>query len=315
MILNQNNKRKYETSYINGKVANNANFVAECEAEYSVRLESVAKAIIERGCTVVMASGPSASGKTTSAWRLAHELRELGRDALVISLDDFFRNIEEYPKNEEGEPDLESVYALDLPCVNSTVSELLENGACALPQFDFKKQSRKPQCKPIRLGNGGIAIIEGIHALNPLLTESILGDGVFNIYVGLRAEYYEDGKRTLATRDLRITRRLVRDFYFRGYSIEETLSVWRHLMDGEEKWIKPFKDRADVLLDSSFAYEPCAFAPIMASLRIDEAQGGEYRPTLLSLCERFEHFNCVPIETIPDNAVLREFLGGLKMDD
>ncbi len=307
-------KRQYEVSTINALAVEDPRFIIDNEEEYELRVEHTACEIIRTGCTVAMLSGPSASGKTTSAWRLCYTLRSLGKDAHVISLDDFFKNIEDYPKTEDGQPDLENVNSLDLECINETIKQLVERGECDLPRFDFKKQSRLPERSHIKLEKGGIAIIEGIHALNPLLTQSVAGSGgVLNVYVGLRVEFGEDGKRVLATRDLRITRRLVRDFYFRGYSVEDTLSVWKEIMAGEEKWIKPFKNLSDLMLDTSFTYEPCVFAPVMKKLAADENAGGRCRDTLLELCAKFDRFIPIKDDDIPKNSILREFVGGLEL--
>ena len=295
------------------KRALSAGTIAEDEAVYTSRIERLASEIISRGSGVVMATGPSASGKTTSSLRLARALRSKGKDAIVISLDDFFKNIEDYPKKEDGEPDLESVYALDLELINVTIAKLLGDGECELPQFDFANQRRGAETAHVKLPADGVAIIEGIHALNPLLTEHVSRAQVFNLYVGLRTEYYDGATLAVPTRELRITRRLVRDFYFRGYSVERTLSVWQHLMDGEIKWIKKFKPRADYYLDTSLPYEPCVFAPLMSALLDDPGCGGRYRETLEGLCENFGGFTPLGAEAVPKDSLLREFVGGLEL--
>lgn len=295
------------------KGALSGGMIAEDEAIYTSRIERLAREIISRGSGIVMATGPSASGKTTSSMRLARELCKKGKEAIVISLDDFFKNIEDYPKKEDGEPDLESVYALDLELINVTIARLLKDGECELPQFDFANQCRSGKTLHVKLPGDGVAIIEGIHALNPLLTEHVSRAEVFNLYIGLRTEYYDGERLIIPTRELRITRRLVRDFYFRGFSVERTLSVWEHLMDGELKWIKKFKPRADYYFDTSLPYEPCVFAPLMSALLDDPGCGGVYRPTLEGLCEKYKGFTPLDSGAVPKDSLLREFVGGLEL--
>lgn len=306
-------KREWQIKDINAIALTDADFIARCELEYDERVHALADEIIADGCGVVMASGPSASGKTTSSLRIARELGGRGVNAIVISLDDFFKNIEDYPKKDDGAPDLENVRSLDLELINDTIEKLLRDRECELPQFDFASQRRKSETKHIKLPAGSVAIIEGIHALNPLLTEKVEASGVMNLYIGLRIEFLEDRHRIVATRDLRITRRLVRDFLFRGYSVERTLSVWRDIVFGEDRWIKPFKKRADYLLDTSFEYEPCVFRPIMQRLHTDPDCGGAYRETFVDLCERLEHFEPLAGDAVPKDAILREFIGGLEL--
>ncbi len=304
-------KTEYQTSEINERVADG--FVKSCEDEYASRVRSLVDTIIERKSRIVMISGPSASGKTTSSYRIAGEFSNRGHRAVVISLDDFFKNIDNYPQTEDGKPDMENVGALDLDHIRKCLEQLVQDGRSILPTFDFVNQCRSPKTQLVELSEGDIAIIEGIHALNPLLSETIPQNSVFKIYVGLRAEYYEGDKRILATRDLRITRRLVRDFKFRGHSVRNTLEMWERIMEGEEQWIKPFKKDADKLLDSSFAYEPCVFRRVLESLSTDQEQGGEFRPLLLSLVRKFSYFEPIDENTVPKNSVLREFFGGLEL--
>lgn len=308
-------KTRFEVSDINRIVAANPDYIGQCEENYSVRMEAVADAVEGSGCSIVMVSGPSASGKTTSSKKLAIALRARGHQAVVVSLDDFFRNIEDYPKNDKGEPDLEHVGAVDIDCVNETLGRLLTEGCCELPQFDFVAQRRKPETKRLTLEPGGFAIIEGIHALNPLLSERIPQDRIFRLYVGLRNEYYRNGKRVVNTRDLRIIRRMVRDYYFRGYRVEDTLRVWDDMMAGEEIWIKPFKSISNMLMDTSFPYEPCVFRPILEKLAADETEGGSCRETMLRLCGLTAQFEALPVDDVPQSSMLREFLGGLTLPE
>ncbi|MEG0832473.1 MAG: nucleoside kinase [Oscillospiraceae bacterium] len=305
-------KKLFEIDEIN-KSAGDEDFVARCEKSYQHNIDEVADRIISDNRTIAMVSGPSASGKTTSAQKIAKSITDRGGYAVVVSLDDFFKNIADYPETKDGKKDFESVYAVDIDRVNCCLAQLIENGVSDLPTFDFIKQQRASEINHIEIDEGEVVIIEGIHALNPLMSQSIPQDRIIKIYAGLREEYCENGRRTLATRDIRITRRLIRDYLFRGHSVRNTLELWGRLVDGEEKWIKPFKDDADVLLDTSLTYEPCVFAPIMKKLTEDETQGGDFRETLLEIAGRFDPFLPIIEQKVPANSLLREFLGGLTL--
>jgi len=299
---------------VNRNIERAGDFVKECEQQYARRIEDGCNDIQHSGCRIVMLSGPSASGKTTTAHRLAREIRSRGDEATVVSLDHFFKNIEEYPLTEQGIPDFEHLHALDVECINRCLAQLIETGRTEIPYYDFQAQRRCDNWQPLEATGCAVVIIEGIHALNPLLAESIPYDRVLRVYAGLRTEYTQGTGRAVATRDLRITRRLVRDFFFRGYSVRDTLELWGRLQEGERRWIKPFKPEADVLLDTSFAYEPGLFLPFLEDICRDPQSGGEYRELLLERLEQYRLFRSVDSATVPLDSMLREFTGGLKLD-
>jgi len=263
------------------------------------------------GCSIVLLSGPSGSGKTTTSLKLAKALTARGKPAKVISLDDYFKNIEDYPETETGDKDYESIYALDIGLVNSNLFDLAATGRAVIPQFDFVLQKRKPEQKEIVLDKGEIAVVEGIHALNPILSESIKREDAFRVYAGLCVEYYNGEERIIATRDLRITRRMIRDYYFRGHTIERTLELWDNLLAGETKWVRAFKTEADHLINTSIKYEVCVFKRLIEGIFTDEAQGGVYRNILAEVAGRYEKVTPIDEDMTPDGSMLREFLGGL----
>ncbi len=308
-------KRLLEVAGVNTDIGEGGSFVAECEEIFATRIANVADAVEDKEATIVMASGPSASGKTTSSHKLAVEMRRRGHKAMVISLDNFFRNLADYPRTADGKIDMEHLHALDVDMVNRCIRDLIEKGSAEVPEFDFKSQSRLTRMSRVTLGEGDIAIIEGIHALNPELIQLVPKDSVFGLYIGLRTEYTEQGKRVVATRDLRISRRMVRDYLFRGHSVQRTLEMWQRLMDGEEQWIKPYKCNADRLLDSSFAYEPGLFAPVLTKLCGEPEQGGEFRDLLERLQQQFALFSTVDQTNVPPDSMLREFIGGLVLPE
>ncbi len=306
-------KRKalLEISEVN-QSAKNPKYIEECEADYASRLAAAADAITAKGASIVMLSGPSASGKTTSSKKLAAEFKTRGVDATVVSLDDFFKSINEYPKTPDGAYDMEHVKALDIERIHTCLNEIIETGRSELPIFDFVHQRPSEETRELKIKSGDVLIVEGIHALNPLLTETVKSDRIFKIYAGLRTEYAVEGERLVSTREIRITRRLIRDYYFRGNSVRDTLDYWKQIQRGEEVWIKPFKVNADLLLNTSLEYEPCVTRPMLRKICEDQNQGGDYRNILMWLNdELFAEFSELDVVKVPNNSVIREFYGGL----
>lgn len=283
-------------------------FVDYCEEDYRARIRSAAQSVLESGAKVVMLTGPSSSGKTTTAYKLAQQLQTQGVQAAVVSLDNFFKNIDEYPLLPDGTPDYESVDALNLQEINRCLLELSRVGCTEIPDFDFCREQRRMGHVPVQIGSG-IAIVEGIHALNPRLTALLPPKSVYKIYAGLREEYSTDGQRSLPTRDVRLARRMVRDYQFRGHSVEKTMSMWPAVCEGEDKNIKVFKPEADLLLDTSFSYEVCCLAPLVCAHRNALPEQSAYVQRLHNLCDVFGRCHTIPLSMVPKDSMLREFLG------
>ncbi len=300
-------KRLVEVGLVNTAAADPASFVSHCEIEYESRVLAAAAESKSHDCKIVMLTGPSASGKTTSAHKLKDALIASGTPSVVVSLDDFYKNIEDYPHLPDGSVDYENVHALDVPEIHRCLLELIEKGGAEFPLFDFETEHRKEQRQRIELA-GGIMVVEGIHALNPVLTDALPAGSVYKIYAGLREEYSRGGQRFLPTRDIRLARRIVRDRTFRDHTPEKTIGMWGNVCDGEDTYIKNFKFYADLLLDTSFSYEICLLADYIVDMKgsLDAAQGGMVLDDLaerLSACVRLE-------ETfVPPNSMLREFIG------
>lgn len=283
-------------------------FVEESENRYKNDVRQVGEEILAREAEIVMLSGPSGSGKTTSAQKIAAYLKQAGAGGEVVSLDDFFHNIEDYPELENGEKDFESVYALDLDEIHRCLNELIADRYTMLPLFDFTTQSRKSERRELDLRGGKVVIIEGIHALNPLLLETVEKGKVAKLYAGLRNEYADLGKVALQTREIRIIRRIIRDNKFRSYSPERTLAVWDNIQRGEYKWIKKFKDNVDILLNTSFVYEPCVYKGYLNHL-VSNGEGGEFALQLARLESGLAPFAALSEELVPKDSMIREFIG------
>lgn len=301
-------KRLVELSLINTAAVSGPSFSCHCEIEYESRIEAAAREVIAGGSSIVMLTGPSASGKTTTANKLSAAINSKGKGSVVVSLDNFYKNFEDYPRLADGTKDYENVTALDVDEINKCLSDIIQYGRAEIPQFDFIAERRKDDFIHLEL-SGGVAVIEGIHALNPLLVEALPEDKVYKIYAGLREEYSVSGQRYIATRDIRLARRMVRDNKFRGHSLEKTLSMWNSVCEGEDKYIKVFKSGADLLLDTSFSYEICCLAPFVASLKGALDGKSQYAEMLNNLCTRFSSCTSLSDKLIPQNSMLREFIG------
>ena len=301
-------KRLVEIGLVNTAAENPQVFIDHCEIEYESRVQAAAREVLLQKRSIVMLTGPSASGKTTTAHKLAQAIEKQGFYSCVVSLDNFFKNLDDYPRLADGSKDYENIDALDVPQIKKCLSELLETGHTLLPEFDFIAERRKEQWTPLDLA-GGVVVIEGIHAINPLLTEGLDRAKVFKIYAGLREEYSHRGQRVLPTRDVRLARRMVRDHKFRGHSPEKTLSMWGNVCVGEDRFIKIFKPEADLLLDTSFSYEICCLAPLITPLTRELPEGSHYAERLYELAGTFSQCRPLDASLVPETSMLREFLG------
>ena len=224
------------------------------EQHYHDQIEAIAGEVLAAGQRIVMLTGPSAAGKTTSAHKIADAIAARGHHSQVVSLDDFYIGEGRYPKNPDGSDDYESLQALDLEKLHTCLKDLYKTGVCDAPVFDFTVQ--QPTGTRRIDARDGVVIIEGLHALNPALTEQLPDDAALCLYAGLREEYADErDARCLATRDIRLARRLVRDCLFRGHGAAFTLGLWGHVCAGEDCYIKPYKPRANLLLDTTHTYE------------------------------------------------------------
>lgn len=305
-------KRLVELGLLNVAAADAQALVDYCEADYAARIEKAAAAVESSGAHVVMLTGPSSSGKTTTAHKIAARLKARGVASAVVSLDNFFKDVADYPLRADGTPDYESVDALDIARINRCLLELVSTGRTDVPDFDFRAEHRHTSTFPVEVGPGGVAVVEGIHALNPRLTALLPGASVFRIYAGLREEYSHRGQRILPTRDIRLARRMVRDSRFRGHSPERTLQMWPAVCEGEDRNIKVFKPEADLLLDTSFSCEPGCLAPLVDAMARAMRPDSPFYAQTADLARRFALAAPIATRYIPEHSMLREFFGPEK---
>ena len=310
-IINKYKNSHIDISEINELVKNPQMFIARCEKDYYHQIDRVVERVLDsRGrIRVILLAGPSSSGKTTTANKLSEEFFKIGINAPVVSLDDFFLGKENYPKLPDGSPDMEALEALDLPLINKLVKELMETGEAVFPTFDFATSRRSDVTHTVTLGEGGVLILEGLHAINPRLLDSISENKLFRLFVSVRTKYLDDEKEVLVPKDVRLIRRMVRDHKFRNHSPLETLLGWRDVLDGEEKYIYPYRDSVDFKIDSALDYEACVFhhyiLPMLESLKDDAVYSGKVKQVV----DILEAFDDIDYTYIPKNSLLREFIG------
>ncbi|MDU5912914.1 MAG: nucleoside kinase [Anaerococcus vaginalis] len=280
------------------------------EAYYNNQLSKCAKDIIDNNMNIVMLAGPSSSGKTTTAKKLAIQLAVLGKDAFVISTDDYFVDRNKTPLDENGNKDYESIDAIDLYSLNEDLLNLLEGKKVILPSFNFIKGIRTLSNKKIIMRENTVLIIEGIHALNPKLTDYIPEKNKYKIYVSVLTGINIDSTNRISSTETRLIRRIVRDNKYRGYKTLDTLKSWDNVKLGEEKYIFPYQNRADFYVDSSLIYEYNALKKYAIECLKQVSKDSKYYYMVDRLQNILSYFvQMEDTKIIDDHSILREFIG------
>lgn len=283
------------------------------EAMQEKQVAKIAEKIADgykEGIRIVLISGPSSSGKTTFCKRLQVQLTTNLLHPVGISLDDYFLNREDTPKDEHGEYDFESLYALDLPYFNKDLKKLLSGEEIELPSFNFETGQRVFKGKKLKLRENSILVIEGIHALNPELTEFIDDKYKYRVYVSVLTSISLDNHNWIPTTDNRLLRRIIRDYRFRGYSAEDTINRWPSVRRGEDKWIFPYQENADAMFNSAMLYELAALRKFAEPILAQVPESSKANAEAYRLLRFLRYFNYIPTEELPGTSLLREFLGG-----
>ena len=281
------------------------------EALHEKKYASIADMIHQRRDQVrmVLLAGPSSSGKTTSCRRLAVQLSVLGFDVKQLSLDDYFLDREQTPRQPNGDYDFEALEALDIPLLNEQLQQLFDGHEVKIPTYDFKKGTPYFSGKTMRLDKDSILLVEGIHALNPKLTAEIDESLKFKVYVSALTQIALDEQNIIRSNDNRLLRRIVRDNNFRGYSAYETLKRWPSVRYGEHKHIFPFQENADVMFNSALLYELGILRPFAEPLLKMVPQSTEEYAEAVRLIGFLELIEPIQTKYIPPTSILREFLG------
>ncbi len=298
--------------FINEKAKFNAEeFIEDCEKRYQSIIDKIVKRIVEEdGREIIMLAGPSSAGKTTTAKRLKEGLFRKGVTTYVLSLDDFYLNRDDIPYLPDGSQDYETVYALDLERLENDLNSLLRGETVKTPIFDFTTGKRSDtQFNTITLGQEDVVIIEGLHALNPLITEKVNGK-LLKVYINVSSRVCdENGEILLSKRNFRFLRRMIRDYKFRASSVDNTYKLWKNVTIGEDKYLFPYRDNADIKANTIHLYEPCVIKNQALPLLRDSEVSDEFREDAKKLCAALEKFYDIEENKVPKDSLLREFLG------
>ncbi len=299
---------------INEAAKNPQEFIKISEEQYIKEVYSAAQKIADDDrIKIVSLAGPSGSGKTTTAHILCDRLEQLGEKTIVVSLDDFYLPDEKLPVLENGKKDIESVNALNIPLIKKCFGEIIEKGKTMLPRFDFANKQSILNDRFADIGKRGIIIAEGLHALNPVITDLVPRENIFKMYISINCSIEDAfGEQLLSSRQLRLVRRSLRDSIFRGTSITETLKLWHGVVEGERKHLYCFKNTADVKIKTLHPYEPCVYKEDFLKLKSQvtpDVIGYEYFMRTANAIEKFEFMSS---ELIPQSSLIREFVGNGK---
>lgn len=285
--------------------------IDEVEDSYHEHLRNVARNIVTHYGTakVCMLAGPSSSGKTTTAHLLRDYLLEFGLRASIVSMDDFYLGTEQTPTLPGGEKDYETVNALDIDLVQQCLSSVIRQGVCALPSYDFMTGRRSLAVRELDVRDHGFVILEGIHALNPIFTKNLPEGCAIKLYVSVKQQIKDANGEVISPMDLRLVRRIARDVKFRNTSAEGTLSMWDNVVAGENKYIRPYRLSADYTVNSIHIYEPCVLRSTVIPLLRRIPEDSPYYRKARDLDARLMRFEPADPSLVPENSMLREFLG------
>ncbi len=297
---------------LNNAIANRraADLINVAEALHNKRLGRISDQIMEQGASLIFIAGPSSSGKTTTAKRLAIQLMTNLMVPKLISLDDYFVNRKNTPLDENGDYDYESIYALDLDLFHSDMQKLLRGEEINLPTYSFELGERVEKERPLRLNKNDVLIIEGIHGLNPILSEGLPADRIFKMYVSALTTLHIDNHNWISTSDNRLLRRIVRDNKYRHTSPQDTIRRWPSVRRGEERWIFPFQENADATFNSSLLFELGVMKRYALPLLENVPHNIPEYATAYRLRRLLNCFCDIPEAQVPSTSLLREFLGG-----
>ena len=307
---------KRRVAYINEMIeSGHANeLVMEGEKYHADQLTRIAQEIVARGARVILIAGPSSSGKTSTSHKLCLELLAQGKQPVALSLDNWYLNGDLTPLKVDGTKDYESVYAIDLEQLEDDLKALVAGKEIALPTFNFAEEKREYPGETLSLENEAVLVVEGIHALNPILTRHLKDSDKYKIFASPMSPVTLDGETWIPTYVHRLLRRMSRDYRTRGKSPQQTIAGWDDVREGEVKWIEPFRDQADVEFDTSMLYElPAIRYAVETALQTVPATSKEYE-VAKHLLFYLSFFEGLEASYIPRTSILREFIGGSQFN-
>lgn len=298
--------------HINDAVKNSPHeLVRQMEAQYKKRVDEIADFVMSvgKGRKLVMMAGPSGSGKTTTANMIVNRVQAAGAGAVCISLDEFFKGEGKAPLLPNGIYDYESVDALDIPLMQECLAQLLTEGRCMMPHFDFAAKRPAPQRMLLEVGENDVIIVEGIHALNPVVTDCLPDDRMVKIYISVKQGIMEGDYEVISAHDIRFLRRLVRDYQFRSSLPDRTFSMWPQVERGERLYIEPYKRMATVTINSIHIYEVNVIAETAIRLLKKIDPSSPYDKKAKAYINQLKLFNPLDSALVPKDSLLREFIG------
>lgn len=262
-----------------------------------------------RNIKMILIAGPSSSGKTTFAQKLGVQLKLIGYNPITISMDNYFKERKDTPLGEDGKYNFETVDALDIDLFNTQMKDLIEGKTVELPEFDFYIGHKNFNGKYLKLKDKDVMIIEGIHALNPILTKFTPDENKYKVYIAPITTLNIDGYTKISSSDTRLLRRIVRDYNTRGHSVEKTFELWENVKKGEEEFIFPFVEGADFIFNSNLNYEPSVMKTFAQPILLQVENTSEYYSEARRLYSFLNNFIPLETENIPINSIIREFIG------
>ncbi len=300
---------------INEGAKNPTKMIAEAEEKYHAQVKMCAERIVADGnIKAILLAGPSGSGKTTTANLLCDLIVSLGEECTVVSLDNFYldHRDEKYPLDENGERDFECPESLDLNLIKETIEKITDGAPFSVPKYDFIKGSAVSLTDYPAMPEGCV-IIEGLHALNPAITDGLKGDKILKIFISVSTNINDGFERVLSGRKARFVRRMVRDSIFRGADAERTLELWRGVLEGEDLYLYPYRHLADIAFDTFHSFELGAMKKRAEELILSgEAKNDAYAKTVLMALDKLDEISS---ELIPSDSLIREFIGGGKYEE
>jgi uridine kinase len=286
------------------------NMIKVAEALHEKKIAQIADMIVKNNKKIALVSGPSSSGKTTFGKRLSIQLMASGIKPVAVSMDNYFVDRKHTPLDENGNPDFESLYAVDLELFNKQLTQLLNGEKVEIPIFNFEDGKRCFRGDFLQLSKNSILIIEGIHALNPSIINSVDKEAIFKIYVSALTTISLDNHNWISTTDTRLLRRIVRDKKFRNHTAVDTIKMWQSVRRGEDKWIFPFQEEADVMFNSSLIFEFDVLRKHAEPILENVSQNCEEYAEAYRLLKFLKYFKPIVEKSIPPTSLLREFFGG-----
>lgn len=290
-------------------------FIAECNGEYVDNIVDIAKKIAaDNNIKIVAIAGPSGSGKTTTAHILQDRLETFGEVTSVVSLDNFYLPADKLPILPDGSSDIESVNSLDISLIKDCFTQIIKFGKASVPKYDFKSKLRIPNANTIDIGENGIVIVEGLHAMNPLIADLVPAENILKIYISVNSSVDDNnGIQMLSSRQIRLIRRVLRDDKFRGATATETLHLWNNVIEGERKYLYCFKNNADIHLVTFHPYELGVYRERFCKMRSTVNKNAPCYDYFIDTANALERFESIDSSLVPSNSLIREFIGDLEI--